>query len=51
MNYTEKFLLIVDKVGHQTELKIVCGPYGDDYEKQKSIILAWSKKLKDLSEK
>lgn len=49
--YSEKFLLLEDQETGQTELKIVCGPYGDDYEKQKEIITAWSDKLKRLSEK
>lgn len=51
LNYSEKFLLLEDQESGVTELKIVIGPFTNDYEKQKGIILAWSKRLKDLSEK
>ena len=49
-NYTEKFLLLENEETKQTELKIVCGPYGDDFESQKSILLNWGQKVKQLSE-
>lgn len=51
LHYSEKFLLLEDQESGYTELKIVCGPFGDDYDKQKKEIIAWSEKLKTLSEK
>ena len=51
LHYTEKFLLLEDQETGHTELKIVCGPFGDDYDKQKKEIIAWSEKLKTISEK
>jgi len=51
LHYSEKFLLLEDQESGYTELKIVCGPFGDDYDKQKKEIIAWSKKLKTLNEK
>jgi hypothetical protein len=51
LQYNEKFLLLEDKQTQITELKIVCGPYGDDYETQKSILNNWAQKVKELSEK
>jgi hypothetical protein len=51
LNYNEKFLLLEDQETKQTTLKIVCGPYADDYEKQKQIINAFAQKVKALSEK
>lgn len=50
LNFTEKFLLLENNLTKQTVLKIVCGPFGDDFEKQKSSILDWAHKLKTLSE-
>ncbi len=44
LHYNEKFLLIENTETKQTELKIVCGPYGDDFEIQKNIINNWRKK-------
>ena len=49
--YTEKFLLLEDQETHHTEFKIVCGPFGADYETQKSILYDWAQKVKELSEK
>ena len=49
--YVEKFLLLENKNTHITEFKIVCGPYGNDFEIQKTILNNWAKKVKELSEK
>ncbi len=51
LNYSEKFLLLRNKDNQTTELKIVCGPYDDDFEIQKSILNNWANKVKELSEK
>ncbi len=51
VHYTEKFLLLQNENGTSTELKISCGPFGADYEEQKSILLNWAQKVKELSEK
>lgn len=48
--YTEKFLLLTNEETQKTELKIVCGPYGDDFESQQQILKAWGQKVKSLSE-
>ncbi len=48
--YTEKFLLLTNEETQKTELKIVCGPYGDDFENQETILKAWAQKVKNLSE-
>ena len=47
--YVEKFLL-EDAVTKHTELKIVCGPYRDDFESQKFILNNWALKVVELSE-
>lgn len=49
--YTEKFLLIEDKNTGITTLKIVCGPFIDDYDTQKNVINNWAAQVKTLSEK
>ena len=49
--YSEKFLLLEDEDTKETELKIVTGPYGDDYEDQKEVVKNWAQKVKELSEK
>lgn len=49
--YYEKFLLLENKETQTTELKIVCGPYADDFESQKRILNNWAQKVKELSEK
>jgi len=51
LQYNEKFLLLENAQTKNTELKIVCGPYGDDFETQKSILTNWAQKVKELSEK
>jgi len=50
LNYSEKFFLAENKELKHTELKIVCGPFGDDFEVQKTIINNWAQKVKTLSE-
>jgi hypothetical protein len=49
--YVVKFLLSENKQTKKTELHIVCGPYGDDFKSQKTILKNWAKKVKELSEK
>jgi len=49
--YVEKFLLLENKQTNTTVFKIVCGPYGEDYENQKLILNQWAEKVKELSEK
>ena len=49
--YVEKFLLSENDQTKKSELHIVCGPYGDDFENQRIILNAWSQKVKELSEK
>lgn len=51
LGYNEKFLLLENKETQTTELKIVCGPFAEDYEIQKNIINKWSQKVKSMSEK
>jgi hypothetical protein len=48
--YAEKFLLMNNDGPDLTELRIVCGPYRDDFEAQKSILRKWGEKVKELSE-
>ena len=49
--YNQKFLLLENELTKNTELKIVCGPYGDDFETQKNILTNWAQKVKELSKK
>ena len=49
--YNQKFLIMENAKTMFTELKIVCGPYGTDYETQKKSLIDWSNKVKELSEK
>jgi len=49
--YNEKFLLLEDEQTKHTELKIVSGPYNNDFEKQVAILNKWIQKVKELSEK
>jgi len=49
--YVEKFLLLENQETKKTELQIVCGPYGVDFDNQQSIINNWAQKVKELSEK
>lgn len=48
--YSEKFFLSTNKETNTTELKIVCGPFTDDYSKQHEMISLWANKVKHLSE-
>lgn len=48
--YTEKFFLLYDHDTKTTELKIVAGPFIDDYEHQEEILLKWANEVKALSE-
>ena len=48
--YVEKFMLTEKEKINKTELQIVCGPYGDDFENQRFILNSWSQKVKELSE-
>lgn len=50
-DFTEKFLVVFDQEKQETELKIVCGPFGEDYEIQKEVLTKWAKKVKTISEK
>jgi hypothetical protein len=49
--YVEKFFLLENEQTKSTVLQIVCGPYNDDFENQKTILNNWAKKVKELSEK
>ena len=49
--YVEKFLVGEDEETKLSNLHITCGPYLADFEKQKSILENWAKKVKELSEK
>jgi len=49
--YVEKFLVSENDQTKKSELHIVCGPYGDDFEDQIFILNAWAQKVKELSEK
>ena len=49
--HNEKFLLLENEQTRNTELKIVCGPYGDDFDTQKQTLNTWAQKVKELSEK
>ena len=49
--YVEKFLVIESQETKNSELIIVCGPYGDDFKNQKTILKNWALKVKELSEK
>ena len=48
--YNEKFLILGNEEAKEAELKIVCGPFGDDFETQEAIINNWAKKVKETSE-
>lgn len=50
LQHNQKFLLREDEKTKQTELKIVCGPFNNDFETQKTILSNWAKKVKELSE-
>jgi len=48
--YVEKFLLSGSKASNETILHIACGPYGEDFMEQKSILQKWAEEVKMLSE-
>jgi len=48
--YVEKFLLLENEETKNTVLQIVCGPYTDDFKKQKVSLNYWAQKVKELSE-
>lgn len=48
--YTEKFLLLEDKATDKTTLKVMCGPYKEDYPQQQKRIENWMKAVKKWSE-
>jgi len=50
-SYVEKFLLLENEEQTETELKIACGPFSNDYDAQKFILTNWMNKVKQLSEK
>lgn len=50
VSYVEKFLLLRSEEANQTELKIVCGPFKDDFETQQFVLHQWAEKVKQLSE-
>jgi hypothetical protein len=50
LKYSEKFFLSTNEDTKITELKIVCGPFIEDFEKQTTIINEWARKVKSLSE-
>lgn len=50
VGYVEKFLLLRDEETNQTKLKIVCGPFKDDFETQQFVLHQWAEKVKELSE-
>ena len=49
--YVEKMFLHENEETKNSELTIVCGPYGDDFKNQKTILKKWAQKVKELSEK
>ncbi|MDB4089398.1 hypothetical protein N9544_07210 [Flavobacteriales bacterium] len=51
MNYSDKLFLSLNQETNKYSLKIVCGPFADDYETQKAILIEWSNKVKVMSEK
>lgn len=51
VSYVEKFLLLYNEETNETTIKVACGPYNQDFEKQQAILNEWTKKVKELSEK
>ena len=49
--YVQKFLVGENQETKSSELIIVCGPYGDDFINQNTILINWAQKVKELSEK
>jgi hypothetical protein len=48
--FVTKFFLSGEDGTNKSELQIVCGPYGDDFEKLNSILTHWAQKVQELSE-
>lgn len=48
--YVEKFFIHKDNITNETVLKIVCGPYINDFDYQKIVLQNWANKVKALSE-
>jgi hypothetical protein len=48
--FTEKFLVLKNNESNVSELKIVCGPFQDDFDSQKEVLVNWAKKVKAMSE-
>jgi len=48
--FTEKFLILLDNQTGTSTLKIVCGPFAEDYQTQKNAIHKWAQAVKTLSE-
>jgi len=51
LKYSEKFFLSTNEETKTTELKIVCGPFVDDFNAQKEILNTWAQEVKLLTEK
>jgi hypothetical protein len=51
LQYTEKFFVFYNQETMQTELKLVCGPFRDDFDVQNKALSNWAKQVKILSEK
>jgi hypothetical protein len=49
--HNEKFFMSEKEETHTTELIMVGGLFTDDFESQKSVLLNWAQKVKELSEK
>lgn len=50
LQFAEKFLLLEDETSTSTDLIVVCGPFGEDYDSQKAVLERWTAKVKELSE-
>lgn len=48
--HNEKFFMSEKEETHTTELIMVGGLFTDDFESQKSVLLHWAQKVKELSE-
>lgn len=49
-SFTEKFMILENEEKTASELKIVCGPFNEDFEEQKQNLTNWAKEVKSLSE-
>ncbi len=50
LKFAEKFLLLENETATTTDLIIVCGPFGNDYETEDASLKQWTNKVKQLSE-